>query len=73
MAIEILEKGTPPAARTYTARCRKCTSLLRFAQSDAEYQHDQRDGDFLAIECPVCRAALTVYASQFDRSPSTGA
>ena len=54
MAIEVLERGSPPSEKVYETHCNGCHSKLRFKRSDAQFTSDQRDGDFLSIACPVC-------------------
>lgn len=62
MAIEVLERGVIPGDKTYEARCTSCKSLLRFRQDDARYYPDQRDGDSLQVDCPVCRNSVWTLA-----------
>ena len=59
MAIEVVELGTPPDQVEYETRCQKCQSKLKFKRSDAKYVNDQRDGDYLTVECPVCKNLVT--------------
>lgn len=54
MAIEIITRGIPPCETQYKCRCRSCMSVLKFVQSDGKITHDQRDGSFITIKCPVC-------------------
>lgn len=70
MAIEILNRGQLPQDVTYRVTCKCCNSLLRFKRSDADLRHDQRDGDFLAIECPVCH--LSVYVADVPQTQLKG-
>lgn len=58
--MEILKRGTPPKERTHQATCRACGTEFRFRESEGRVTHDQRDGDFIQIDCPVCAATVTV-------------
>jgi RNase P subunit RPR2 len=68
--IEVLRKGEKPEDRTYSAACGNCKSLLRFKRSEAEYVSDQRDGDAVTIECPVCKSKVFVAADSYRKQPS---
>lgn len=72
MAIEVLKRGVTEDEKVYEAVCFSCKSHLRFKRSDAEYVSDQRDGDYLKINCPVCRGMVTEQASS-GRVPTPSA
>lgn len=57
--MEIIERGEPPEEKLYTAKCHRCKSLLRFKQSEGVVTHDQRDGSFVRVICPVCGQTVT--------------
>ena len=42
----------------YRTTCRQCESAIEFAQSEARFVADQRDGDALVIKCPACKAEI---------------
>jgi hypothetical protein len=58
--MEIIERGTLPTERQHEIRCRNCKTLFRFKCHEATYVPDERDGDFLSINCPVCGDQCTV-------------
>lgn len=61
MAVEVLERGTPPTERVYESSCSTCKSKLRFRKSDAELVSVPRPGEsYLRLRCPVCSGL--VYA-----------
>lgn len=60
MLVEVLKRGESPGNRVYEVTCRVCHSELRFKEFEGEYHRDQRDGDFLSIQCPVCKRPVTV-------------
>lgn len=41
-------------------KCRSCNTEFAFLPLEAKLHFDQRDGDFYAIACPVCKAQVTV-------------
>lgn len=57
--MKIIHLGSVPENRVYQAVCYHCRSTIEFEQREAEHVHDQCDGDFLRIECPVCRHMIT--------------
>jgi endogenous inhibitor of DNA gyrase (YacG/DUF329 family) len=52
--VEILKRGTPPSEARLTRDCQSCGTQFRFTRNEATFVPDQRDGDALKIECPVC-------------------
>ncbi len=70
--VEILVNGQKPEDRQYTALCRKCNSLLRFKRSEATFIPDQRDGDMVRINCPVCKNPVHVSETAHVRRMSGG-
>lgn len=62
MTVKIIQQGTLPELRPYRCECTHCRTVFEFLRSDAEYVSDQRDGDFLRIDCPFCGKACTVSA-----------
>ncbi len=66
--VEVLRKGDRPEDRVYTGTCIQCRSLLRFKRSEARFVSDQRDGDAVVVECPVCKKDLWVSADRYEKS-----
>lgn len=58
--VRIIKRGRPPAERLFEVTCRCCRSEIEFVRGAARTSRDQRDGDFLFIDCPVCLATITV-------------
>ena len=56
--MKILKRGTLPEERILNATCRKCQTEFEFAQSETTTVHDQREGDYLSIRCPLCSAPV---------------
>ena len=56
--MEILHRGTPPGEKKYEATCNCCKTVVRFAQSEGEVTHSQRDGSFVTVKCPVCHGQI---------------
>jgi hypothetical protein len=42
----------------YEAECRNCKCVFEFTQEDGEVVRDWRDGDFIKVECPTCKASI---------------
>lgn len=59
MAIEIVRRGKPKEEKEYQAGCRYCGTIIKFKRGDAKYQSDQREGDYLVVDCPICTRQIT--------------
>lgn len=73
MAIEVINRGHLPENDQFEAKCNHCKSDLRFLRSDARFTSDQRDGDFVTVDCPVCSHAVHVASSKGRPSVPPGA
>ena len=60
--MKIIEKGELPGKKQYQARCNSCKTLFEFFADEAKRQGDQREGDYLAIACPLngCGYKVTI-------------
>ena len=58
--MEILFRGTPPSAREHTGTCSCCKTQVKFKQAEGKVTYDQRDGNYVAITCPVCGHPIMV-------------
>jgi RNase P subunit RPR2 len=56
--MKILKRGTPPDEIPYTVICHICHSKLEFLAKEGKITHDQRDGNYISITCPVCNTIL---------------
>lgn len=56
--MKIIKRGHDPLTETHRAVCRKCETVFEFDRKETTYVPDQRDGDFLQIDCPVCGKAF---------------
>lgn len=54
MTIEIIKRGIKPEDRKVEGKCNNCKSELRWVAKDGKHHDDQRDGEWNAVECPVC-------------------
>lgn len=52
--MEIIKRGKTPENRSYRTTCDNCGTVFKFQQLEATYMADNRDGDYLEIDCPVC-------------------
>ena len=57
--MKIVKQGRVPEKREYKVGCDNCDTVFIFEQGEAKYVSDQRDGDFLQINCPTCGKAVT--------------
>lgn len=42
----------------YAAECRNCGCVFEFEKKEGEVVRDWRDGDFIRIDCPTCKASI---------------
>lgn len=68
--MEILHRGTPPSEREYKASCYNCRTVVKFKQSEGKITHDQRDGSYVSVSCPVCAGNINISTSQYIKPPS---
>lgn len=52
--MKILKEGKRPEDAVHRGTCTRCTTEIEFARSEGVITHDQRDGDFVSVDCPVC-------------------
>lgn len=52
--MKIIKRGKVPGKREHTGTCHNCGTVVRFRQEEGKVTHDQRDGDFVTVTCPVC-------------------
>lgn len=67
--MRIIEQGRLPESQTYEVTCRHCRTRFEFARGEAKHNHDQRDGDYLSIACPLCKYECTTPVAQPPRKP----
>jgi len=60
--MEIIQRGQKPEEKPYRVTCRTCDTVFEFLRSEAKYVPDQRDGDYVEINCPVCHRPATHFA-----------
>jgi phage FluMu protein Com len=64
---KILRQGKLPEKELFEISCDNCKTLFQFERQEAKLVPDQRDGDFLEIDCPFCHKRQTV-ASDLNSS-----
>ncbi len=57
--MKIITRGVIPGERIHRATCYNCKSELEFQECEGKVTHDQRDGDFITVVCPVCNVTVT--------------
>ena len=63
MAIRVTKHGALPDHDVFAGTCYRCKTEVEFERVDARLTSDQRDGDYLSVDCPVCGDAINVAAS----------
>jgi hypothetical protein len=57
--MRIIKEGKKPSEKEYEFTCRLCGTIFIAFRGECEFEHDQRDGDFLLYVCPVCSTPCT--------------
>jgi hypothetical protein len=71
--MKIIKRGVIPECRVYHLYCTNCDTEFEFEQHEAKLTRDQRDGDFLTIQCPVCFREAHIDVDNFtDGKPKSG-
>lgn len=58
--IEITKRGMLPKEIVYDGKCNHCKTEFRFSEDEGEVVYDQRDGDYVKIDCPLCTYTVNV-------------
>ena len=64
--VEIIELGKKPSERKYTISCYICKTKFRFKKNEAKETWDQKDANYLSINCPVCDEKCTISVEKYD-------
>lgn len=59
LPMKIIERGEHPKNKLYTVKCKQCGTKFEFEAHEGHVVRDQRDGDFIQINCPVCLTNCT--------------
>lgn len=57
--MKIIKPGKPEAERLFEATCNNCGCIVEFKHSEGQVIYDQRDGDYIRINCPTCMTYIT--------------
>ncbi len=52
--MKILKEGKRPEEKVYRHTCTNCKTLFEFLAKEGKTIYDQRDGNFITINCPLC-------------------
>jgi len=73
--MKIIRQGLIPEEVVYRTECSKCDTEFEFTQKEGKYNSDQRDGDYISINCPTCGTQCTAqYMSpkEYTRRKESG-
>jgi len=56
--MKIIKKGNIPDEKIYQAKCYNCKTEIEFVQKEGVVTRDQRDGDFITVQCPLCGCGI---------------
>ncbi len=59
--MRIIKQGQLISDQLFEATCRTCGTEIEFARKEAENIFDQREGDYLQIDCPLCNSMIYKY------------
>ena len=60
--MRVIKKGKLPGDRLRIESCDYCGCEFEFAEKEARYVSDFRDGDALVIRCPTCKKDVWIAA-----------
>lgn len=63
--MKIIQRGVIPEEREYQAACTICKTIFEFKRTEATYNTDERDGDYLSICCPLCFSSCTKQVHEY--------
>lgn len=52
--MEIIKLGELPEEKVYEAKCSNCGTQVRFQHKEGKVHYDQRDGNSIEVQCPLC-------------------
>lgn len=58
--MKILRAGNLLELTVYRGTCRNCNCEVEFRHMEGEVVRDQRDGDFIRVNCPTCTTWICV-------------
>lgn len=56
--MKILYRGTKPSETVHRATCSTCKSQIEFQRHEGKINNDQRDGNTIEVDCPVCETKI---------------
>jgi hypothetical protein len=62
MSVRVIKEGKLPAKDEYYLKCNNCKCEFEFLREDTGVapHYDQRDGNYLSIDCPTCKQTCTI-------------
>lgn len=52
--MKILKMGERPEDKIHHGTCYRCHTEIEFSRSEGTITSDQREGDYVSVNCPVC-------------------
>ena len=59
--MEIIVRGSLPEEKEFQGTCHNCKTVFKCKRHEGTYHSDQRDGESLAVVCPVCGKPTYAY------------
>lgn len=56
--MKIIKLGRDPSETPVHGRCNNCGTEVEFELGEGTITNDQRDGDFVTVQCPVCQRKI---------------
>lgn len=57
--MRIIKEGKLPEKVVFQLTCKICSTVFEFQREEAKVNHDQREGDYLYVACPLCKKIQT--------------
>lgn len=64
--MRITKEGILPEEQVHAGKCKVCGTEFEFLSREGKHKYDQRDGEWIEIDCPLCTRLVFVYPSPFE-------
>lgn len=52
--MRVIKEGNKPELSIHLGKCSNCKTEVEFQRHEGIVTHDQRDGSYVTVECPIC-------------------
>ena len=63
--MKIIRHGKIPQEKECQSECHNCKTLFSLTIAEGELVYDQRDGDYIKTNCPLCSTVICINKDKF--------